>query len=437
MTGSNPNWKPPFFAIWTGQAFSLLGSRIAGFAMVWWLTDTTGSATVLATATLVAILPEILLAPIAGAYVDRWNRRRVMMVADGLVALASLWLAAMFWMDAVEIWHVYALGFARAVGGSFHWPAMQASTSLMVPKDQLTRVAGLNQTLNGVLSILAPPLGAVLLGLLPLHNVMLLDVATATLAIAPLLFVHIPQPKPKASVAGEARIKAKPSIWSDIREGLRYLRGWPGMMVLIGLALIFKIASMPAFSLLPLLVRSHFGGDAAQFSLMQALFGVGVVVGGIALSIWGGFKRKIYTLLLALVLASVSFLGLGLAPSTAFNVALGSSLLLGLLIPFIDGPFMAIMQSTVSPEIQGRVFTLTVSLLNITSPLSLAVAGPISDTVGLQMWYLVSGVISAALGLAGFFIPAIVNIEKNGQAQTETDAQPTIAPADTALETAP
>jgi DHA3 family macrolide efflux protein-like MFS transporter len=209
------------------------------------------------------------------------------------------------------------------------------------------------------------------------------------------------------------------------------------MMVLISMALIFKIASMPAFSLLPLLVRSHFGGDAAQFGLMQALFGVGVVIGGIALSIWGGFKRKIYTLLAALVLSVVSFLGFGLAPSTAFTVALGSALLLGLLIPFIDGPFMAIMQSTVAPEIQGRVFTLTISLLNITSPLSLAVAGPISDTVGLQMWYVVSGVISAGLGLAGFFIPAIVNIEENGHAQPEADARPLGAPVDATLETTP
>jgi DHA3 family macrolide efflux protein-like MFS transporter len=314
---------------------------------------------------------------------------------------------------------------------------MQASTSLMVPKDQLTRVAGLNQTLNGVLSILGPPLGALLMGLLPLYDIMLIDVATAMLAIAPLLFVHIPQPKREASAADGAQGGAKPSIWSDIREGLRYLRGWPGMMVLISMALIFKIAGTPAFALLPLLVRSHFGGDAAQFSLMQALFGVGVVIGGVVLSIWGGFKRKIYTMLTALVLVSVAFLGLGLAPSTAFTMALGSALLMGLAIPFIDGPFMAIMQSTVSPEIQGRVFTLTISLLNITSPLSLAVAGPISDTVGLQMWYLVTGLVSAALGIAGFFIPAIVNIEENGHAQPETDTRPEVAPVDAVLETSP
>ena len=138
-------WQIPFLTVWAGQAFSLVGSKVAQFALVWWLTEMTGSATVLATATLVALIPEILLSPLAGVYVDRWNRRVVMLVADGLVALAALWLAYQFKIGTVQVWHVYAIMFVRSVAGSFHWPAMQASTSLMVPKEQLSRVAGLNQ----------------------------------------------------------------------------------------------------------------------------------------------------------------------------------------------------------------------------------------------------------------------------------------------------
>jgi DHA3 family macrolide efflux protein-like MFS transporter len=126
--------------------------------------------------------------------------------------------------------------------------------------------------------------------------------------------------------------------------------------------------------------------------------------------------------LAGLIVASLSMVGLGLAPSHAFVMALASGLLLGLVIPFIDGPFMAIMQSTVAPEIQGRVFTLTISLLQVTSPISLAVAGPISDAVGLQMWYVAAGALSLALGIMGFFIPAIVNIEENGHGAEVTEA---------------
>ena len=409
-------WQRPFFTIWTGQQLSLIGSRAAQFALVWWLTELTGSATVLATASLVALIPGILLGPVVGALIDRWNRRLVMIVADSLIALASLWLAYLFWTGTMEIWHVYVIMLARAVGEGFHWPAMEASTSLMVPSEQLTRVAGLNQTVKGALNIVGAPLGALLMGLLPLYGVMLVDVGTAALAILPLFFVHVPQParapKPTAQ---------KPSVWTDIREGLRYIRGWSGLMVLIGFAMIFKIVLTPAFSLLPLLVSDHFDGNAAQLSALESVAGVGIVVGGIVLSVWGGFRRKIHTTLMGMIIFGVGFTVLGLTPGGMFWMALVSILVLGLTLPLIDGPIMAILQGTVAPEIQGRVFTLMGSLLNITTPFSLAVAGPVTDWLGIQMWYVVAGVLCGATGLIGFFVPAIVNIEQNNNRHVPKD----------------
>ena len=400
------DWKPPFFSIWTGQAFSLFGSRVVQFALVWWLTKLTGSATVLATASIVALIPEILLSPIAGAYVDRWNRRIVMILADGMIALASLWLAYLFWIDATQVWHVYVIMLVRAVGGSFHWPAMQASTSLMVPQEHLTRVAGLNQTMNGALNIIGPPLGALFLEMMSLYGVMLVDVGTAMLAILPLFFVHVPQPK------RDPRDVEK-SIWADMREGLRYILGWRGLMALIGAAMIVKIALTPAFSLLPLLVSEHFEGGAAQFSLMEAVAGVGIVLGGLILSAWGGFRRKIYTSMLGMTVLGLSFLVLSLTPEGFFQMALASVFVVGLMIPLIDGPIMAILQGTVAPEMQGRVFTMMGSLLWITSPFGLAVAGPVSDWLGLQVWYATAGMLCGVTGLVLFFVPVVANIEEN------------------------
>ena len=414
-------WQIPFFGIWTGQAFSLIGSKVAQFALVWWLTKLTGSATVLATASLVAIVPEILLGPLAGAYVDRWNRRIIMIAADGVIALASLWLAVLFWTDAIQIWHVYVVMLVRAVGGGFHWPAMQASTSLMVPKRHLARVAGLNQTMNGALNIIGPPLGALLLEVLPLQGVLLVDAGTALLAIAPLIFVHIPQPGREAMVAAGA---AKPSIWSDMRDGLRYITNWPGLMALIGSAMIVKIALTPAFSLLPLLVSEHFQGGAGQLSLLESVIGIGILVGGLILSLWGGFKRKIYTTMMGITILGLGCIGLGLAPGHLFWMALGSALVIGLMIPLVDGPIMAILQGTVAPEMQGRVFTIMGSLLLLTSPLGLAVAGPVSDWLGLKVWYLTAGVLCGTAGLVGFFVPAIANIERNHGSATREKPWP-------------
>ena len=194
-------------------------------------------------------------------------------------------------------------------------------------------------------------------------------------------------------------------------------------MTLIGVAMIVKIALTPAFALLPLLVSEHFNGDVAQLSLLEAVVGVGIVVGGLVLSVWGGFRRKIYTTMSGMAILGLSLLVLGLTPGQVFWMALASIFVAGLTIPLIDGPIMAILQKAVAPEIQGRVFTMMGSLLWITSPLSLAVAGPVTDWIGLQVWYVTAGVMCVATGLAGFFVPAIVNIEENNNG-VRAEAQP-------------
>ena len=413
----NRGWFRSFAPVWVGQAFSLAGSKIVQFALVWWLTELTGSATVLATATMVAMVPEIILGPIAGAYVDRWNRKRVMIVADGLIALASLWLAYQFWAGTMQVWYVYVVMLVRSFGGMFHYPAMAASTTLMVPKKHLSRVAGANQTLNGTLSIVAPVLGALLMALLDLQFVMLVDVGTAILAVIPLIFVFIPQPEQKDVSAAPA------SIWADIRDAFHYLRGWKGMMAIIGLAMIFKIALTPAFSLIPLLVQDHFQGGAAEYSAIEAAAGVGILVGGLLISVWGGFKKKVYSIMLGLFGIGAGILLLGMLPGGAIKTAVGVVFFIGFMIPIVDGPLMALLQSTIAPEMQGRVFSLAGSLFMLTSPIGLAIAGPVSDAFGLQIWYLVAGMLCAGCGVVGVMLPVIHSVEGEGESHVGMKAQ--------------
>jgi DHA3 family macrolide efflux protein-like MFS transporter len=401
------NWTLPFFGIWAGQAVSLVGSRVAQFGLVWWLTESTGSATVLATATLAALLPGIVLGPIVGVLVDRWNRRWVMIAADGLIALAALWLAFMFWAGRVQVWHIYLLMLLRSIGEGFHWPAMHASTSLMVPEEHLTRVAGLNQALNGALNVVGPPLGALFLRWLPFEGVMLLDVVTALLAIVPLLSVAVPQPKRDTLAEG------LPSVWADLLEGLRYVRAWPGLVALIIAALIFKIALTPAFSLIPLMVSEYFGGGPEELSLLESVMGIGILLGGVLLGLWGGFRRRIYTMLLSASVLCVAFVVFGLLPSNLFSAAVATAGVMGLMIPLADGPLMAILQANVAPEIQARVFTLLGSLISLSSPLGLALAGPVADWLGLQTWYLAAGALLGLTVVGFYFTPAIMNIEQN------------------------
>ncbi len=149
MPEEQRHWKTPFFIIWTGQQFSLIGSQLVQFALVWWLTKTTGSATVLATATLVAIIPQVVIGPFAGPLIDRFSRRNVMIIADGGIALPSAALPYLFFAGFAQVWHIYVIMIIRAIGGGFHWPTMTATTTLMVPDRHLTRIAGLNQTMQG------------------------------------------------------------------------------------------------------------------------------------------------------------------------------------------------------------------------------------------------------------------------------------------------
>jgi len=403
-----PKWHIPFFTIWTGQALSLVGSRVLEFALVWWLTELTGSATVLATATMMWVIPQVFLSPLAGAYVDRWNRRAVMVVADSLIALVALCLAYLFWTDSVQIWHVYVALLVRAIGGNFHWPAMQASTALMVPDKHLTRVAGLNQTMQGALNVIGPPLGAMLLTVLPFQGIMLMDVSTALFAILPLFFVLIPQPK-RAEVE-----HVGVSVWSDVRDGLRYVWGWPGLFAIAIMATILNFVVNPAFSLMPLLVKEYFQGGALQLGWLESSWGVGLVLGGLLLSVWGGFRRRVYTSLTALILEGLGITLIGLAPPTAFWLAVAGMFLAGAMNALVNGPLFAVLQATVAPEMQGRVFTLVGSMSSAAFPLSLAIAGPLADAVGVRPWYVVGGAVSAILGLGACFVPVIVNVENNG-----------------------
>ncbi|MGC9530624.1 MAG: MFS transporter [Candidatus Bipolaricaulaceae bacterium] len=408
----NPaRWKPLFFGIWGGQAFSLVGSQLVQFALVWWLTKTTGSATVLATATMMALLPQILVTPFAGTLVDRWNRRWVMVGADATIAAATVGLAILFALGAVRVWHVYLLMLVRSAGGAFHWPAMQSSTTLMVPKRHLARIGGLNQSLFGLANIISPPLGALLLEVLPMQGVLAVDVVTALIAIVPLLLVGIPLPVRAASGRGMR------AVFSDMATGLRFALGWRGLTLIIGVAALINLLVHPAVSLQPLLVTAHFGGGALQLAYLESAFGVGVILGGLLLSAWGGFRRRVITAFLALALEGVAFALVGLTPATAFYFAVGAMLVVGLMNSASNGSFLAILQGTVPPEIQWRVLSLLMSGVMAVTPLGLAIAGPVADMFGVRIWYVVSGATMAVAGALAFFVPALMELESRSQPQ--------------------
>lgn len=403
-------WLLRFATIWFGQSFSMLGSHLVGFAFVWYLTEKTGSATVLTLGTLMQVLPSVVIGPFAGALVDRWNRKLVMVLFDSITALFTFFVALMFVFDRAQIWHILLVMFVRSACGQFQWAAMTASTTLMVPKRHLSRVAGANQTLQGIMNILGPALGAFLIAALPIQGILFIDVSTAFLAVIPLLFFAIPQPVRNGTKASQDNF-GKTNIFQDIAEGWRYVIGWPALTAIILLAMLINFLINPAFSLLPLVITEHFGKGALELGFINSAFGIGTILGGFVLSAWGGFKNRILTSLGALTISGGAVLLVGLAPPNGYVLGLIGMALFGFLNPMVNGPLFAVMQAKVEPEIQGRVFSFLTAGAAFASPLGLAIAGPVADiTNNNQLWFIIGGFLTLVAGLVSFTVRDIREI---------------------------
>jgi MFS transporter, DHA3 family, macrolide efflux protein len=407
MKSTNHNWALRFIPLWLGQALSLLGSQLVQFAIIWYLTQTTNSATTLAIASMMGLLPQVLLSPFIGTWVDRGSRRMILITADSTVALATLALAVLFASGLIQVWHIYVALFIRAVAGGFHQSAFGASVVLLVPQEQLARVQGFNQALNGGLNIVSAPLGAYLLSVLPMQGILGIDIGTALLAVSILLFIPIPQP--------QSQSKASSTYWQDFRAGFRYIIAWRGLVILLGLVMVINFFYSAAEPLTPLLITKHFRGDAGQLGWWLSSFAVGTILGGLLLGAWGGLKRKVVTAQFGLILMGFSTAAVGIVPSNAFILGLIANSVVGFLLPIINGSFGATLQTAIAPDIQGRVFAFIFSAAMLVSPLALMIAGPVADRFGIQLWFLIAGISCILMGTFGFFSSDVMNMENKSR----------------------
>ena len=403
-------WKLRFFSIWTGQTLSAFGTVVAQFALVWWITKLTGSATVLASVTAAALVPALLVSPFAGVFVDRHNRRLIMIVSDAFIALVSLWLAYLFWTGAMQLWHVYAAAIARALGSAFYGPACGASITLLVPKEQYGRIGGMDQTRSGVLEVIGPLLGALAIAWFPLHHVMLLDVGTAAFAIIPLLIFSIPQPKPESSTTG-----VRPSYWQDFAAGFLYVVRWRSLMLFVGLVAVVNIMLFSSTSLTPLLIYKAYGGEAGMLAWFQSGFGFGIIGGGLALSVWGGPRRRILAVLGCIIGLGGILLIPAWTPASLWWIAIGGYALLGLTFAIGQGNMSAAFRGLVAPSKQGRFYSLLRPLFQGLNPLGVMVAGVVSDAVGIRFWFAAAGVVLLLAGTAGVAFSPLRRIEQEAQ----------------------
>jgi len=366
---------------------------------------------VLAVASIMTTVPGALLNPIAGAIVDRWDRKKLMIFNYALSALSTAGIVILYAGDMVLLWHIYALMFIRAVGRILDNAVMLASTTLMVPEEHYSRINGFNRSIQGISSIVTPPLGALLLGMLSMQTILAIDVMLSLLAITPFLIFSIPQPERVESLV----TADQPSFFDDLREGLHLVSGWPGMLMIMLVFGLVHLVFTPSMSLLPILVTGHFNGSAIELAWLQSAMGVGGVTGGIILGVWGGFKKHIKTSMGSLALLGVSVAMIGIAPANAIIIAIVGMFSVGFMVAMVVAARRSIIQKAVDPALQGRVHTLIASGWAIMDPIGLAIAGPSSEILGVRSLYLLCAIVMTTLGVGAFFVPSIMNVENSAR----------------------
>lgn len=387
-----PGWKWRFWSIFAGQALSLTGSAITQFVLIWWITDTTGDLGALATAGLVALLPQALLGPLGGTFADRYNRRMLMIVSDLLSAFCIVVVIALFLSGRIALWHIYTAMFVRSAATAFQMPAASASEAMLVPRHFLPRVAGLNQTLMGVVTVAAAPLGALAIAAMPVGKALWIDVGTALLGIAPLLAFAIPQHPLSRSGTG---------IWTEFCEGIGVVWQDARLRRIYALLTAVVLVIMPTFTLLPLLVKQHFGGGAQQVAMLESLGGAGMIAGGAIVAIIVP-RRLVSWILWGFSLSCATLALTALMPSGLFWLAAIFWALSGLLFILGDAPFTALIQATVPNQLQGRVLGLLATLMGLAAPIGLLIAAPLGALIGVRWLFVLTGALGTLVSLLAF-----------------------------------
>lgn len=426
----HPTGMFAFTIVAIGQAISLIGSGMTQFAIIIWAWQETGQATTLALAGFFGFAPVVLISPIAGALVDRLNRKLIMMLSDLAAGLSTIALLILYLTDGLQIWHLYVLGAFVGIFQAFQWPAYSAAISVMIPKEQYGRANGMLQLAHSGAGILAPILAGVVLGFAGISWVFIIDIATFLFAIGALLLVHIPEPETTAE-----GLKSKGSLWKESAYGFKYI--WERKS-LFWLQMVFFFINLTAtfgFTVAAAMILARTNNDTVILGSVQSAGAVGGVLGGMLLSVWGGPKRRVHGVLLGMIgtsLLNALLMGVG----RGLPVWAAASFMGALIIPILNGSNQAIWQAKVAPDLQGRVFSVRRLIAQITVPVIMLLAGPLADYVfepalaeggalapifgglvgtgpgaGMGLMFVISGVLGVIVGLGGYIFPLIRNVE--------------------------
>ncbi|EJL28425.1 Major Facilitator Superfamily transporter [Brevibacillus sp. BC25] len=377
----NPHWKKNIILFLSSQAISLFGSSLVQYAMMWYITLNTQSGIMMTLYIICGFIPTFLLSPIAGVWADRYNRKLLIIYADAMIAFATLILAVVFLMGYNATWLLFLMAAIRAVGAGIQTPAVGAILPQIVPSDQLTRINGINGSLQAVIMFVSPMVSAALLTMSTIEMIFFIDVITAMLAIGTLLiFLKIPLHEKASEIQ-------KTSYFSDFKEGLVYIKNNDFLKKFFLFFAFFFILMAPAAFLTPLQVTRSFGDEVWRLTAIEIAFSVGMMAGGGIIASWGGFTNRVHTMTFASLIMGACTLALGIIPN--FWIYLVFMALFGVAMPIFNTPTMVLVQEKVDENYLGRIFGVFGMISTSMMPMGMLIFGPIADVVKIE-WLLVA-----------------------------------------------
>jgi Bacterial protein of unknown function (DUF894). len=386
------NWKRKTVIFLTSQNISLFGTSLVQYAIMWYITIKTQSGFMMTISIICGFLPTFFLAPFAGVWADRFNRKWLIMLSDSMIALTTLMMAIVFWMGYESIWLLFAMSAIRAIGSAVQQPAVNAFIPQFVPENQLMRVGGINSSIQSVMMLIAPMVSGALMTIAPLQSIFMIDVVTAAFAVLILTRLSVP-------VHAKALEKGKINYLDDMKLGLTYVVQHEYIRRFYIFIAIFHFFITPVAALTPLQVTRSFGNDIWRLTAIEIAFSSGMLLGGLLISSWGGFNNRIHTMSLSTFGIGLMIVALGIV--TNFWVYIGIMLISGVTLPLFMTPSTVLLQEKVEEAYMGRVFGVMTMIYSSAMPLGMLVFGPLADIVDIEWLLIVSG---AVIFFQGFFL---------------------------------
>jgi len=404
-----PNWRKNIYLFLFGQFMSGITSMVVQYAIIWYLTKETGSATVLSFATLLGMLPMVLLSPFVGPFVDRTNKKFLLIVPDIIAAIFAIILSIVGIINKdFPLWLIFVSLLVRSIAQTFQMPTIQSIMPTMVPKEQITKMNGQLGMVQSANMIIAPALGAFLFSIVPIAYLILLDVVGAIVGVVIIMFVIIPE---------NAVYDEKIHVLSDVKFGLDQLRGNRGLWYITLMGTAFTLLFMPAASMYPLMTMSYFHGTVAQAGIIEVVYSVGMLAGGAVIGFFGNWSDRMKPILNSIWVMGISFAISGVLPgnSNGFLWFVALNTIAGLATPFFNTLLMAMIQESYPPENLGRVLGILNSLMSISGPVGLVFAGPLADKFGVNSLFIIGGIGTLLCGLFVLLVPVTRNYDKELQ----------------------